>query len=789
MNTMLILALTAMLAALATLPLEAADELDPARIADIAGMLPAEPAGLGRPIGDREAWERLGALEAFQAQVRRAEELLSAPIPEQPDELFLEFKSTGNRTNWQRVSGQRRGRLTPLVLAECVENQGRFIPAICEIVDVLCAERTWVMPAHDGNLTNFNGESIDIDLASSALAWNLATADYLLGQSLPAETRETLREGVDRFVLTPYRDMITGARGVNWWLKTTNNWNAVCLAGVTGAALCQLADRDERAQIVAAAEVYSANFLKGFTPDGYCSEGLGYWNYGFGHYVLLAETVRQATSGGVDLLSLPAAKAPARFGADIQIIGGVSPAFADCGVNAGPAADTMYFVNRYLGLGLPQYNEMEPGSAGGSLFDKMLFSFPNGASEREPVSATEAGAPIRTWFADAGILIGRPQRDSACRLGVALKGGHNAEHHNHNDVGSYVVVVENRPVLLDPGAEVYTARTFSDKRYESKLLNSYGHPVPVVGGQLQRTGRDRRAEVLAADFTDTTDILRLDLSAAYEVEGLKRLEREFVYSRRGEGSLTVTDRVAFDTPQSFETAILTKGDWQRLQDGSLVVYDVDQAVQVSIAVEGGPFSIVADKIEEEAAVHPIRLGIKLDEPVAAATVTLSMAPTDLAAGEAGLLRNGGFEYGSFGWLLPHNAMGEISDEMAATGRCSLKIADDSDKLGSNITSARVPVRGAAGYVLRGKARHITGEGIGMYVRYLDAEGRSLNPTDGRGNIPPVGSLAAGDGDWQDFEFPFETPASTTALQLWIHSYNAAQVEAYIDDLVLEKTQE
>ena len=37
------------------------------------------------------------------------------------------------------------------------------------------------------------------------------------------------------------------------------------------------------------------------------------------------------------------------------------------------------------------------------------------------------------------------------RLGVALKGGHNAEHHNHNDVGSYVVALAGTTPLLDPG--------------------------------------------------------------------------------------------------------------------------------------------------------------------------------------------------------------------------------------------------------------------------------------------------------------------------------------------------
>ena len=45
------------------------------------------------------------------------------------------------------------------------------------------------------------------------------------------------------------------------------------------------------------------NFLKGFTPDGYCGEGTGYWNYGFGHYVFLAEEIRLATGGQIDLLA------------------------------------------------------------------------------------------------------------------------------------------------------------------------------------------------------------------------------------------------------------------------------------------------------------------------------------------------------------------------------------------------------------------------------------------------------------------------------------------------------
>ena len=50
------------------------------------------------------------------------------------------------------------------------------------------------------------------------------------------------------------------------------------------------------------------------------------------------------------------------------------------------------------------------------------------------------------------------------RMGVAIKGGNNNEHHNHNDVGSFVVAIGSAAPLLDPGAEIYTARTFSPSR-------------------------------------------------------------------------------------------------------------------------------------------------------------------------------------------------------------------------------------------------------------------------------------------------------------------------------------
>jgi hypothetical protein len=411
-------------------------------------------------------------------------------------------------------------------------------------------------------------------------------------------------------------------------MATTNNWNAVCLAGVTGTALAEAPTPQERAFFVAAAEHYSRNFLSGFADDGYCTEGVGYWNYGFGHYLMLAETVHQATGGRVDLLADERAHRAALYGTRIEIVDGVCPAFADCDVDARPSDTFLWYISRHWGLGMRRLEGAKTRSAPGSLISTALFAFPSSASATQPAADPWPGPGPRTWFEQAGIFLARPGDRRDCRLAVGLKGGNNAEHHNHNDVGSYLVVVGSKPVLVDPGAEVYTARTFSSRRYDSKVLNSFGHPVPLVAGQLQRTGAEAHGQVLRTDFTPDADTVTFDISSCYTVRALRKLQRTFVYSRREAGSLTVTDTAAFSSPQDFGTAVITFGKWQQLAPERLRIEDEGQAVEVAIQVTGGEFTVKAEEIHEDLVAKrtPTRLGINLTKPASECTITLTITP-------------------------------------------------------------------------------------------------------------------------------------------------------------------
>ena len=603
-----------------------AQEMAPARVKEIAGWLTAKPAGLGRAVSDRTTWDKLAENPAFADIITNAATLANQPLPELPDELYLDYSRTGNRDRCQKVLFARGGRIVTLTLAEGLENRGRFVQPLTETIEAICREKTWVYPAHDGRLDNFYGRTVEMDLRATAMAWELGTVDFLLGDKLSAQTRRLIFENVQRRVLEPFRDMVGGRRKEISWLRATHNWNAVCLAGTVGAALALELSPHERAWFIAAGEQYIRYFLKGFTPDGYCSEGVGYWNYGFGHFLMLTETIREATDGRADLLADPAALQPALFARRSEILNGIFPTISDVHPGSRPDGQFVCYIARRFSL--------EPSDAcaqarlrpGGSLAATMLFSFMPASLPRVPHPTLAPESPLRSWFTNGGVLI--------CRAGktpfaVALKGGHNAENHNHNDVGSFSVVAGKSMVICDPGSEVYTRRTFGAHRYDSKVLSSYGHAVPVVAGQLQSAGADARARILRTEFSDEQDTLTLDISSAYKTAELQHLERTFVFRRGPSPALTVRDDIAFASPQKFEEALITWGDWKQLSPNELALSDEQGGVQVHIDSAEEPFALSSEELNEDVTTRkkPVRLSITLNKPVNRTTFIITITPT------------------------------------------------------------------------------------------------------------------------------------------------------------------
>jgi hypothetical protein len=126
---------------------------------------------------------------------------------------------------------------------------------------------------------------------------------------------------------------------------------------------------------------------------------------------------------------------------------------------------------------------------------------------------------------------------------LAAKGGHNAESHNHNDVGQFIVCYNGFPVIIDVGVERYTAKTFSSRRYEIWTMRSEFHNLPVINGISQKEGREFKARnTMSVDY-DGQAVFSADIAKAYPIEaGVEAWERKCVLLReKDSGSVAITD--------------------------------------------------------------------------------------------------------------------------------------------------------------------------------------------------------------------------------------------------------
>ena len=481
----------------------------------------------------------------------RAAELLASHPAECPDEMYLDFTRNGNRTRYQARCGQRIENLEALVSLERAERKGRFVAKIAEYLKAYAGTRSWVLPAHDWDLKVFEGREMYADLGAVRICLAVAEALSVCGDRLDSATADLMRAEMRRRVFDPClksaAEVKSGGKvscSGHWWFRTENNWNAVCHSCVVRAALLAFPEgSDERAKLVEAAVDAVPYYMKGFSDDGYCSEGAGYWNYGFGHFLLMGRALAAAPEK-IDLFAkFPKSKAVARYGFEYRLTDKASPLFAD----GGGTPD-----RRFVGI----CREIWP-------------------------DLRDATGEERSSFPDAQVWIFRPGGGRG-GISIGLKGGHNDEFHNHNDVGSYDIAVDDVIVTGDVGGEVYTKRTFSRQRYESKVLNSYAHPVPRVGGALQGTGAKFRAKVLRCEGTSARDVVELDVRGAYADTNLVSLVRTFTYSRAA-GTVSVKDAYKFARPSEFVSPLVTVGAFAA--DGS-VTRD-GASLDVSAKVEGG----------------------------------------------------------------------------------------------------------------------------------------------------------------------------------------------------------
>ncbi len=472
---------------------------------------PAERSG-GRPWSLAALWREIDAVASDPV------------LPELSFSLFRQFADSGQRLGYERRYFARRAKLVALA-AQAVHRPGAELGGLEDALWSVCDEYTWALPSH---------LPCTVDLFAAETAHTLAETLAALGSRLDGRVAERVREEVTRRVFEPFADPAPFP-----WEGTRNNWEAVCGGAVGMAALALL---DDPGPILARCGKAMGSFLAGYGDDGGCAEGVAYWAYGFGYFVYLAEAL------GGDMLDSPKVARIAAFPQRVRLSGDAYVPFSDTTTRPSLPAGLLSLLAERFGTA--------PPAVVPSFHDDHCYRW---AHLSRTLAWYRPGATSAPWeradvFPDLGWVVAR-----GGRYAFAAKGGHNGEPHNHNDLGHFVLHADGVNVLDDLGAGEYTREYFGPGRYESLHPSSLGHSVPVVDGRAQEAGSDRRAVVLRAESTSEGVVFELDLTGAYDVDGLRSLIRRFDW--RHEGRLDVTDELTVDRPMPFEELLVSRVDW------------------------------------------------------------------------------------------------------------------------------------------------------------------------------------------------------------------------------------
>ncbi len=459
---------------------------------------------------------------------------------------FMEFKKSGDRIIMEKPHFRRRQALCTLVLAEVLENKDRFIPDIVNGIFAICEETYWGLSAHWADV--FGVQNIPranepyVDLFAGETAASLAWTYYMLFDKLHAfcpEICENIVNELDRRVVKPYlchRDW--------WWMGyngEVNNWNPWILSNILSVFLITVHEKATLCRGIEKMLTEAQAFYRRYPLDGACDEGCSYWTQAGASLFEFVEQLCVATDGKINFYNDEKFCNMGKYEYRMYIGDGMFVNFADGPRKlGGTGAGVTYLFGKRIGdkslmaLGREffghkaKFNERDHEAQA-----KLRRMLTEAAYKKEMLSCPEIAADDFTLLPDTQIAVLRKNS-----LFLAVKGGNNDEGHNHNDVGSFVLYDNTKPVLIDAGVEVYTRKTFSSERYTIWTMQSSWHNLPEINGIAQHNGRNFRAD----DFSADKNTVNVSFAGAYP-EAATKIDRKYTLHA---DSLDIRDTFVFN---------------------------------------------------------------------------------------------------------------------------------------------------------------------------------------------------------------------------------------------------
>jgi hypothetical protein len=485
----------------------------------------------------------------------------------------LDYVRSGDRLRHGKISYGKRSTLTELIMAETVEDKGRFTEAILNGVWSICEESYWGVPAHISGTGLPDVENPIVDLFSAETASAMAMADYFVGEKLDKINklvRKRIYYETNRRIFTP---MMTKSDNYSWMSKTkaVNNWNPWIMSNWMMSSLLLEKDESRRTDMLYAAMNGLDLYLNGLGEEGGCDEGPSYWFAAGGSVYDCLDLLQKATNNKVTIYDEPLIQKMAAYVYKAHIDGYYFTNFADADPILKPEGIMLY----RFGKAIKDENLVQFGQWANKNFCRLDFTayqrmrhLENALTIKE-ISKNTTYEPVKdAWVSDIQVMTARTNKG----LYLATHGGHNAESHNHNDVGDFIVYADGQPMIVDAGRGNYTARTFSNKRYELWFTQSQYHNLPIINEMGQKEGRAYEAKNVKSQINDKQARLDMDIAAAYPQEaGITNWNRTVTLNRVKNQVELTDDYVLAAKPTSLKQVFMTVCDVDFSKKGRIIL--------------------------------------------------------------------------------------------------------------------------------------------------------------------------------------------------------------------------
>ncbi|MBQ7760973.1 MAG: heparinase II/III family protein [Clostridia bacterium] len=454
----------------------------------------------------------------LDAVLKDYEECCHGEIETTKFSAFRLFKDKGDRTAYQKVFFKRQHRLYAMAFMTLLypENES-YLELLQDTIWEICDQYVWALPAHIDNIEVNNVGELDLDATTMSMA--LAMIKIMLENRLHPLIKSRIDYEIDRRLVEPFFKQ-------NWhWEYRKNNWTAVC-AGATGCTLMlNRPELFEKAQ--ARLNEDMASYISSYKNDGVCVEGAGYWSYGFGYFVEYARMQREFTNGKVDLLKDEKIKSISTFLQKLFLDRDVIVNYGDCGAGTDVCVPHgfMYSLKNLY----PDVLELPPMERLSMQVHYFPFAISAFVFFDKDYTYGKLSKEAEYYMGDCGWFTKRTSK-----YGFSARGGCNGESHNHNDVGTFILAVDNDQLIIDMGGRPYTRQYFEHAtRYTYLETSSRGHNVPIINGKYQ-------ANIPEAYPTTSFEngVFSVDFRVAYDAPEVTKLVRQYAPY---ESKIVVTD--------------------------------------------------------------------------------------------------------------------------------------------------------------------------------------------------------------------------------------------------------